>query len=76
MAKSYESAYAVCPFYKHEKYTSIYCEGLVDGVNTCHTFPSAGAYKAHREKYCYTMECESCPHNVALTRAYKEREDE
>lgn len=76
MAKVYESAYAVCPFYKHEKYTSIYCEGLVEGTNTCHTFPSAAEYKAHKARYCYSMQCEDCPHHQALTKAYKEREED
>lgn len=72
MPKARESELAICPYYQHEKYSKIYCEGHIPGANTCQTFKEMQTFKAWKDEYCYSHNYERCPHCKTLEAKYNE----
>lgn len=50
MARRYESTQALCPFYKGEEKTTIYCEGVAPGVTTMLAFGRDA--KDYKKSFC------------------------
>lgn len=66
MSKWYESACAMCPYYKGEGSHRIVCDGFYPESNVHITFPARKVLEAHKEKFCYTWRYEECPLAKAL----------
>lgn len=50
MARHYESTQAVCPFYRGEDKTTIYCEGIEPGVTIALAFGKDA--KDYKQVFC------------------------
>lgn len=50
MARHYVSSAALCPFYRMEEATKIYCRGVDEGALSIQSWKSD--CRAYKEKYC------------------------
>ena len=50
--KHYNSAKAICPFYKHENRNVIYCEGIKDGTVTHIAFANPSECLSYKKQHC------------------------
>ena len=66
----YESKYAVCPFYRGEESTAIFCEGPVERTSVKMIFPSRESKVEYRRTYCEAMSC-WCVYGDSLITGYK-----
>lgn len=69
--KHYQSADAVCPYYRHEMSSSIVCEGIPAGALSTQTNFVGGKEKAkHKKIYCNCGWWNECPVAMAIGGKY------
>ena len=52
MSRYYESSAALCPYYRGEIATAVFCEGTEAGSTIRLAFPGGRPAKEHKCKYC------------------------
>lgn len=67
--EKYISVKAVCPFYRHENRSVIYCEDVLDGSALHLAFSSPSSCMAYKKKYC-KKDYSGCPVACMLEQLY------
>lgn len=69
MPRHYESSAAVCPFYKMEDTTDLFCDGFSPGMSINLNFTSERAATRFKLRYC-RHQWQNCPLAKTLTQCY------
>lgn len=59
------SANVICPHYRSNTRTSIYCDGFLDNTSLILSFGNTGRRKDYLDRFC-RREWQSCPRAIAL----------
>lgn len=69
MPRHYESSAAVCPFYRGEENTELFCDGFSPGMSINLNFTSEDRARKIKLKYC-RWRWQDCPLAKTLTSAH------
>lgn len=72
MPKQYENKGIICPFYKCEEGTNIFCEGFCKSTRLHISFSNYATFKMHREVHCKSFDgWEKCPIFPVINKQYE-----